>query len=173
MNQDNALKSLLSYQVYDDQTLISLGENKFINLGKAPPGHLFELYDKEKKKKEPDKAFLNYFEKNKEKIKERLKRKEPEIEFILSFCKKEIFPSKRAANNELKRIKSQKSKHKKPVRSYECERCGWWHLTSLSIEEWQKKINANARTEETFITSEQIKERLTKLQASILQKAEG
>lgn len=43
---------------------------------------------------------------------------------------KAAFVDKEAADKELKRIRKDPRKHKKPVRSYECERCGFWHHTS-------------------------------------------
>jgi hypothetical protein len=43
---------------------------------------------------------------------------------------KACFMDKEAADKELKRIRKSPGTHKKPVRSYECERCGFWHHTS-------------------------------------------
>lgn len=43
---------------------------------------------------------------------------------------KVAFIDRQAADKELKRIRKSPGTHKKPVRSYECERCGFWHHTS-------------------------------------------
>jgi hypothetical protein len=43
---------------------------------------------------------------------------------------KVCFVDKEAADKELKAIRQDPRKHKKPVRSYQCERCGFWHHTS-------------------------------------------
>jgi hypothetical protein len=40
------------------------------------------------------------------------------------------FVDKEAADKELKRIRKDPRKHRKPVRSYKCERCGLYHHTS-------------------------------------------
>ena len=53
---------------------------------------------------------------------------------IQSTCLKESFLCERDANIKLWYIHKMKqkfhSKHKIPVRSYQCNRCGLWHLTS-------------------------------------------
>lgn len=46
---------------------------------------------------------------------------------------KAAFVDRDAADKELKRIRKDPRKHKKPVRSYECERCGFWHHTSREL----------------------------------------
>lgn len=46
---------------------------------------------------------------------------------------KVAFVDKVAADKELKRIRRDPRKHKKPIRSYECERCGLWHHTSREL----------------------------------------
>ncbi|MCX6755524.1 MAG: hypothetical protein NT068_03255 [Candidatus Nomurabacteria bacterium] len=34
--------------------------------------------------------------------------------------------------------------HKKPIRSYECEKCSAWHLTSMPYEVW-KELEKNQK----------------------------
>jgi hypothetical protein len=61
------------------------------------------------------------------------------------FCTKTPFMSKKIANARIREInalemlelKSGETKVKTPIRSYECKKCGAWHLTSQ--EKWFKK----------------------------------
>ncbi len=48
-------------------------------------------------------------------------------------CKKHAFPTKKEANFKLMWINKNEQEHKKPIRSYLCENCGQWHLTSKGI----------------------------------------
>ncbi len=50
-----------------------------------------------------------------------------------------IYPSQKDAKYEINRIQKLSGVYKKPKRSYECEFCGGWHLTSISMEDWKKK----------------------------------
>lgn len=53
-------------------------------------------------------------------------------------CDKFVYHNKKAANFELAKIRDQQQNHRKPVRSYECDLCGGWHLTSMSIERFKE-----------------------------------
>ena len=58
------------------------------------------------------------------------------------FCKatdKIVFASEKEAKQEIRRIRVLEQVNKKPVRAYECEKCGGWHTTSLPFEEWEKQ----------------------------------
>lgn len=57
----------------------------------------------------------------------------PKVNGPLCDTLKMCFVDKEAADKELKRIRKDPRRHKKPVRSYECERCGFWHHTSREI----------------------------------------
>lgn len=46
---------------------------------------------------------------------------------------KTCFVDQQDADKELKRIRKDPRKHKKPIRSYQCERCGFWHHTSKQL----------------------------------------
>lgn len=50
-------------------------------------------------------------------------------------CEKKSFINKEEAVKRIEEIKSQEGKNKKPIRSYRCEKCGNFHLTS-----WSKKV---------------------------------
>jgi len=50
-------------------------------------------------------------------------------------CEKNAYVDEEAAKKALKLIKQDKRDHKKPNRSYQCEICGFWHLTSKPLTE--------------------------------------
>lgn len=62
-------------------------------------------------------------------------------EKLAEICKtgKFVYLTKKEARKALKKIRQTEQNHKKPIRSYECEECHWWHLTSMPIEEWKKE----------------------------------
>ncbi|RYC69612.1 hypothetical protein EQG79_13495 [Spirosoma sordidisoli] len=45
-------------------------------------------------------------------------------------CQKKTYDSREAAQRHLKKILGSRGRNKKPCRSYRCECCGRWHLTS-------------------------------------------
>lgn len=59
----------------------------------------------------------------------------PSKEYI---CDKIAYYCKKVANDALKIIRETEQDHKKPVRSYECEKCSQWHLTSIPYETWKE-----------------------------------
>lgn len=56
-----------------------------------------------------------------------------EIPELYLVCKKIVYFSEKAAKAELKRIGEMKNDHKIPIRSYHCEVCGGFHLTSKPL----------------------------------------
>jgi hypothetical protein len=50
-------------------------------------------------------------------------------------CEKNAYVDEDAAKKALKLIKQDKRDHKKPNRAYQCEICGFWHLTSKPLTE--------------------------------------
>jgi hypothetical protein len=50
----------------------------------------------------------------------------------IEFCPKTYFANERFANEYIAKLKATSERIKKPVRSYLCERCLNWHLTSLT-----------------------------------------
>lgn len=56
-------------------------------------------------------------------------------------CDKIIYFSEKEAKSHINKIKKMAQKHKKPVRAYECEKCGLWHLTSISYEDNKSRIS--------------------------------
>lgn len=57
-------------------------------------------------------------------------------------CHKYTYVSKKEADYILDRIAEKPQSHKKPVRSYECPKCGGWHHTSMTLEEFKALQNA-------------------------------
>ncbi len=53
-------------------------------------------------------------------------------------CDKISYPNEKEAKFKLKVIRDSNQKHNKPVRAYECEVCGGWHLTKIPFENWKK-----------------------------------
>jgi uncharacterized protein (DUF3820 family) len=52
---------------------------------------------------------------------------------MCTVANKIIFPSEKDAKYEINRIQKLKEKGKTPSRTYYCESCGGWHLTSKSL----------------------------------------
>lgn len=52
-------------------------------------------------------------------------------------CHKKAYLSKKEAKAVVKSIARHSRRDKKPKRAYQCPRCGNWHLTSMSIEEYR------------------------------------
>lgn len=120
---------------YTDHTPIPFGKYKFISLCRVPADYLLQLY----KDKAPYLADIReYIETNMETI---IMRKEgilkpPPFEFP---CGKTTYINGKDARRVLEYIKGIEQEHKKPVRAYECDKCGGWHLTSIPLEDWINK----------------------------------
>ncbi len=121
--------------MFTDDSLITFGQYKFTKLCRVPAEYLLELFAKKNYKK--NKELLEYIEANLEKIKARKEGKiiSPEFKYP---CEKQIFASEKSAKEEINRIHGLNQENKKPVRVYECEKCGAWHLTSIPYERWEK-----------------------------------
>lgn len=137
-------------QPYTDHSVLVSGEHKFTRLSRVPAKYLLDIYNRELKSgKHNDKELFDYIEKNLEKIKDRLNKPIEELEVGISkrnrtgnqlTCDKTgkiIYASEQIAKAELKRIRSVEQLHKKPIRKFECEHCGGWHHTSMTLEEWK------------------------------------
>ena len=59
-------------------------------------------------------------------------------EILSEICEKVIYLSKKEARDALRHARNTQQEHKKPVRSYECDKCSFWHLTSLPYEKWKE-----------------------------------
>ncbi len=141
--------------MYTDDTILTFGKYKFIKLCRVPADYLLAFHKQyNPNHKKANKELFEYIENNLEKIKARQEGKiiSPPLEigykttgrFVQLVCKdsnKIIFPSEKDAKHEIRRIQNLEQENKKPVRAYECEKCGGWHLTSISFERWEKLKN--------------------------------
>lgn len=63
--------------------------------------------------------------------------KQAEVNIVVKYdCVKVTYLNKKDANRALKTISEsnrRNTKGKKPIRSYECPHCGFWHLTSKKL----------------------------------------
>ena len=115
--------------MYTDDTILTKGKYKFTALCRVPPEYLLNLHAK-KNKANPE--LYEYIEKNLSRIKARAigTLEIPELHIV---CKKIVYSTENAAKAELKRIGDMKNDHKIPIRSYFCEVCGGFHLTSKPL----------------------------------------
>jgi hypothetical protein len=63
-----------------------------------------------------------------------------EVQVQTSDCAKTKYYSEKFAKEQLNKIINSKGEHKKPVRAYECEYCGQWHLTSMPLSEYKANL---------------------------------
>ena len=69
------------------------------------------------------------------------------------FCPKEFFISESDAKYRLKFIRSHSTRSEKiPIRAYECDRCGYWHLTSKQMrgKNFDEKVEVENELEYEF-----------------------
>lgn len=120
--------------MYTDETPLTFGKHKFVRLCRVPAEYLLNIY---KTKNIKDKELIDYIEKNLEKIIARQEGKiiAPKLE---KTCEKITYISEKDAKFEINKIREKEQEHKKPVRAYECQKCGGWHLTSIPFEKWEK-----------------------------------
>lgn len=124
--------------MYDSSTEVTVGGI----LGKRmlsdiPSAVLLERYNNGQLEKSNKKLWA-YVSLNKSRLEESVKyeKKEPE-EYV--GCRKYTYASKKIAMEVVRNARDHKQKNKKPVRAYECNLCGGWHLTSIPYEEWNKR----------------------------------
>ena len=123
--------------MYTDDTLLTFGKYKFTKLCRVPADYLYALY---KNKSYYNDELKEYIINNLENIILRMEGilQSPPLDFP---CEKISYSKEKDAKQVLQKINVLEQVHKKPIRTYECEKCGQWHLTSLSLEEWKIKIN--------------------------------
>ncbi|MFT5360151.1 MAG: hypothetical protein ACI88L_000633 [Candidatus Paceibacteria bacterium] len=148
-------------KVYTDDSYYKIG-NSVYKLEAAPRRALARIYRQEKNNPgKKDLAFIDYVEENVEKwikesenepgllenlkglVREYIEKDRPKklrAEKLSDICEsgKIIYLSKQDAREALAEIRESKQEHKKPERSYECDKCNWWHLTSVPFESWKK-----------------------------------
>lgn len=76
----------------------------------------------------------------------------------MEVCKKTRYASEKDANDDIARIRAKSKRETVPIRSYRCNLCGFWHLTSR--EDYREKINdlqkeiENLKSENSRLKSE-------------------
>ncbi|MDI9882416.1 hypothetical protein [Flectobacillus longus] len=130
--------------MYTDQTLLTFGKYKFTQLCRVPPEYLLRIHQA--------KSYFNaelkeYIINNLERI---IQRRDGIILTPIVYfpCKKVIYISKKEANRFLESIKYIGQNHKKPVRAYECDKCGYWHITSR--ENFDSKLKDQGKASARF-----------------------
>ncbi len=131
--------------MYTDNTLLTWGEYQFMKLCRVPADYLIRLSER----KCTDQNLVKYIKENMDKLKARrdgkIQAPPLELKFKMSgvivqlVCPdtdKIIFISQKDAKYEIRRIQQLVQEGKKPSRSYECKKCGGWHLTSMPYDEW-------------------------------------
>jgi len=115
--------------MYTDDTILTKGKYKFTVLCRVPPEYLLNLYAKKNKS---NLELYEYVERNLSLIEARANGAVviPELDIT---CQKIVYFSEKAAKAELKRIREMKNDHTIPIRSYQCEVCGGYHLTSKPL----------------------------------------
>lgn len=119
---------------YTDNTILTKGKYKFTKLCRVPPQYLIDLFNHGDKR---DPELYDYVKENSLKILLRLNGEMETPKFIK--CQKIAFPTEKDAKKEIRRISETKSKLK-PQRAYQCEKCGGYHLTSKSVEEFNQTV---------------------------------
>ncbi|MCX6753097.1 MAG: hypothetical protein NTW62_02015 [Candidatus Nomurabacteria bacterium] len=117
---------------YSDNSIIISGKYKFTLVKNLPVKYLLNIYNSNNRN---DKQLFEYVKENIDKIKARSSgKKTVEIK-----CDKIAYVSRKEARFHLKRIRETgEQEHKKPIRSYECDKCSAWHLTSMPYEVWKE-----------------------------------
>lgn len=120
----------------NDDTLFPYGEYRFTRMSKVPADYLLKLSGK---KANLSKPFIKYIKDNLHIIQSKVETNE--IETVSLICKKILYINEKIAKIALSRIKEIEQGHKKPIRAYECEVCGGWHLTSIPLDVFKVKTN--------------------------------
>lgn len=136
----NIILNLFKILMYTDNSILTFGKYKFKKLSQIPFEYLVRIYEN---KSTNDKELMEY-------VGNRMKLKEQHKDIIhdeVKICDKFTFITEKVAKDRLKEILSKKDNIvKKPVRTYECEKCGGWHLTAISYEEYEKIISTPQNT---------------------------
>lgn len=68
-------------------------------------------------------------------------------------CEKRAFCNKHEAKAMLKSAKERNREHRAECRIYRCDTCRCWHLTSMSLEEYEAKQAAAMLSEDYMHTN--------------------
>jgi hypothetical protein len=126
--------------MYTKESLMSWGKYKLQKIKDIPSKYFLALYDS--KQLDKDVELKEYVEYNldifrKEESISPLNNIRP-LEIVHFICEKKTFPTKKDAQQSLKKIRSAGGNHEKPMRAYECPKCSGWHLTSMPYETFKE-----------------------------------
>jgi len=127
------LKNLLKCKNMNWDSLMDYGKYKFTRLREIPASYFIELKNSNSIRYESLKEFIeSNFEELKSLGNESKGIVEP-IEYVI--CDKYRYATEEEARKHLRQITKYKEqreyvKNKIPTRTYQCEICGFWHLTS-------------------------------------------
>lgn len=134
--------------MYTEETILYFGKHKGKILRDVPPSYLVSIFDSSAMHHRPE--LRDYIKARIDKLRSltggSLAAKLDNIDYEnsgLFICAKRAFPTKRDALDSIvkpqKRRGKWKHNKKQPVRAYECKKCNYWHLTSISFEEYQNR----------------------------------
>ncbi|HLF51889.1 hypothetical protein [Flavobacterium sp.] len=110
-----------------DNSILTIGKHKFKLLKNVPKEYLITIYENQN-------PFCPYLLKYVNKNIEQIKHKVAQIEEPI--CSKQAYFNEKIAKQILFEINNQTQKHKKPIRVYECDKCGNYHLTSKPLTDY-------------------------------------
>jgi len=82
-------------------------------------------------------------------------------------CKKVSFINENYANSYIKKLKKTSNRDIKPVRSYLCEDCLKWHLTSIQSNEVTQLVYRERQIKNLKKTIESLNEKIEELKKDI------
>ena len=129
--------------MYTQETILRYGKYRNFKLADVPVEYLYEVYSS---KQWPDEALLEYLETHFAKLgffKDiKINGKKPPALPVTNkkkySCNKESYANEQWARSALDSQNRHSNGQKRSrMRCYYCDRCGLWHLTSMSQEVWQ------------------------------------
>jgi hypothetical protein len=122
-------------QMNHDNWLIPFGKYKFTSLKNLPASYLLGIYGNKKHMADyPE--MKAYIEENLDNLKGKQEEKK-EIPTVTLPCTKYFYMSEEEAKKHLREIRAkgkQAERHILPIRAYQCNICGYWHLTSKPLQ---------------------------------------
>ncbi len=119
--------------MYTDDSILTWGKWKYTALKRISPDWLLGI--RKNLQSCHDRELLQYIEGNVEKIQDR-KMGVLETDEMENVCRKTLYHTQQAAKKAIGKIRAKhsiNSGHIVPSRAYECEKCGYWHLTSKQL----------------------------------------
>lgn len=119
--------------MYNDDSILTWGKWKFTAIKRIPASWLLSKHEN---KGVHDKELVAWVGENLDRLKERheLEIKNGKPVQIMNTCTKYQYASQEEAEKHLREIRAKgqnSSSHVLPVRAYHCNKCPFWHLTSI------------------------------------------